>query len=58
MKGKLEAFEHNRRNRFKPAIAFVKKAKTATFLLAEGKSEESMIFSKKSVRTYTWRRNR
>ncbi len=34
LKGKLEAFEHNRQNRFEPAIQFVLEAKQATFLLA------------------------
>jgi len=58
LKGKLEAFEHNRKNRFEPAIAFIKEAKQATFLLAEGNSEQKRDFLKKSVRTFRWRRNR
>ena len=47
MKGKLEAFERNRTNRFEPAIAFIKEAKKATFLLAEGNQEKKRDFLKK-----------
>ena len=47
LKGKLEAFEHNRQNRFEPAIQFVLEAKNATFLLAEGKREKNRDFLKK-----------
>jgi DNA invertase Pin-like site-specific DNA recombinase len=47
LKGKLEAFEHNRQNRFEPAIAFIKEAKNATFLLAEGNAEQKRDFLKK-----------
>jgi hypothetical protein len=47
LKGKLEAFEQNRKNRFEPAIAFIKEAKDATFLLAEGNSEQKRDFLKK-----------
>ena len=47
LKGKLEAFERNRKNRFEPAIAFIKEAKDATFLLAEGNSEQKRDFLKK-----------
>jgi site-specific DNA recombinase len=47
LRGKLEAFERNRANRFEPAIAFVKEAKKATFLLAEGKAEEKRDFLRK-----------
>ena len=35
LKGKLEAFKRNRKNRFEPVIASVSEAKNATFLLAE-----------------------
>ena len=47
MRGKLEVFEHNRTNRFEPAIQFVLKAKQATFLLAEGNHEKNRDFLKK-----------
>jgi hypothetical protein len=47
LKGKLEAFEHNRQNRFEPAIRFISEAKDATFLLAEGNSEKKRDFLKK-----------
>ena len=47
LKGKLEAFEHNRQNRFEPAIQFVSEAKNATFLLAEGNKEKNRDFLKK-----------
>lgn len=47
LKGQLEAFEHNRRNRFEPAIQFVLAAKQATFLLAEGNLEKKRDFLKK-----------
>ena len=47
LRGKLEAFEHNRTNRFEPAIRFVKEAKDATFLLAEGNQEKNRDFLKK-----------
>ncbi len=47
LRGKLEAFEHNRQNRFEPAIAFIKEAKQATFLLAGGNSEQKRDFLKK-----------
>ena len=47
LKGKLEAFEHNRQNRFEPAIQFVLEAKQATFLLAEGNREKNRDFLKK-----------
>jgi len=47
LKGKLEAFEHNRTNRFEPAIQFVLEAKQATFLLAEGNHEKNRDFLKK-----------
>ena len=47
LKGKLEAFEHNRQNRFEPAIRFILEAKQATFLLAEGNQEKNRDFLKK-----------
>jgi hypothetical protein len=47
LRGKLEAFEHNRANRFEPAIRFVLVAKDATILLAEGNSERKRDFLKK-----------
>ena len=47
LRGKLEAFEHNRKNRFEPAIRFVKEAKDATFLLAEINREKNRDFLKK-----------
>jgi len=47
LKGKLEAFEHNRTNRFEPAIRFVLEAKQATILLAEGNQEKNRDFLKK-----------
>ena len=47
MRDKLEEFEHNRTNRFEPAIQFVKEAKNATFLLAEGNQEKNRDFLKK-----------
>jgi hypothetical protein len=43
----LEAFEHNRRNRFEPAIQFVLETKQATILLSEGKPEQKRDFLKK-----------
>jgi len=47
LKGVLEAFRDNRRNRFEPAIAFVKEAKDATILLAEGNPEKKRDFLRK-----------
>jgi hypothetical protein len=47
LRGKLEAFERNRANRFEPAIQFVSEAKQATFLLAEGNREKKRDFLKK-----------
>ena len=47
LRGKLEAFEQNRLNRFEPAIAFINEAKQATILLAEGNSEQKRDFLKK-----------
>ena len=44
LKGKLEAFEHNRQNRFEPAIRFILEAKDATFLLAKGNQEKKRDF--------------
>jgi hypothetical protein len=46
-RGKLEEFERNRRNRFEPAIAFIKEAKQATILLAEGNAEQKRDFLRK-----------
>ena len=47
LRGKLEAFERNRQNRFEPAIQFVSEAKQATILLAEGNREKKRDFLKK-----------
>ena len=47
LRGKLEAFEQNRTNRFEPAIQFVKEAKTATILLAEKNPEKNRDFLRK-----------
>jgi len=47
LKGKLEAFERNRQNRFEPAIKFILEAKMGTILLAEGNSEQKRDFLKK-----------
>jgi hypothetical protein len=47
LKGKLEAFERNRQNRFEPAIRFILEAKQATILLAEGNQEKNRDFLKK-----------
>jgi site-specific DNA recombinase len=47
LKGKLEAFERNRLNRFEPLMQFVSEAKNATFLLAEGNKEKNRDFLKK-----------
>jgi hypothetical protein len=43
----LESFEHNRRNRFEPAIRFVLEAKHGAKLLAEGNPEQKRDFLKK-----------
>jgi hypothetical protein len=47
LRGKLAAFEHNRQNRFEPAIQFVLEAKNSTFLLAERNREKNRDFLKK-----------
>jgi DNA invertase Pin-like site-specific DNA recombinase len=47
LRGKLDAFEANRLNRFEPAIQFVLEAKHGGILLAEGKPEEKRDFLKK-----------
>ena len=47
LRGKLEAFEHNRRNRFEPAIRFVLEAKHGAQLLADGNPEQKRDFLKK-----------
>ena len=44
LKGKLVAFEHNRRNRLEPAIAFINEAKQATFFLTDGNPDKSRDF--------------
>lgn len=48
LRAKLDAFEHNRKNRFEPVIQFVLEAKQATFLLSEGKPERKRDFLKKN----------
>jgi hypothetical protein len=47
LRGKLEAFETNRHNRFEPAIRFALEAKHAAILLSEGNSEQKRDFLKK-----------
>jgi site-specific DNA recombinase len=47
LRGKLESFEANRRNRFEPAIRFVLEAKHGADLLAEGNQEKKRDFLKK-----------
>ena len=47
LRGKLEAVERNRQNRFEPAMQFVLEAKMATYLLADGNSEKERHFLKK-----------
>ena len=47
LRGKLEAFERNRQNRFEPAIPLVSEAKQAAFLLAEEYQEMKRDFLKK-----------
>ncbi len=47
LRGKLEAFETNRHNRFEPAIRFVLEAKYASILLSEGNPEQKRDFLKK-----------
>ena len=47
LRGTLEAFEHNRQNRFEPAIQFVLEAKQSTILLSQGKPEQKRDFLKK-----------
>jgi hypothetical protein len=47
LRGKLEAFEVNRQNRFEPAIQFVLEAKQATCLLDEGNREKTRDFLRK-----------
>ena len=48
IRGKLEAFETNRLNRFEPAIRFVLEAKHGANLLAEGNPEQKRDFLKKT----------
>ena len=52
LRGKLEGFEANRRNRFEPASRFVLEAKHGAKLLDDGKPEEKRDFLKKIGRTY------
>ena len=47
LRGKLEALEENRANRFEPAIQFVQEAKNATILLAERNPEKNRDFLRK-----------
>ena len=47
LRGKLEAFGENRRNRFEPAIQFVLEAKHGAKLLVEGNPDEKRDFLKK-----------
>ena len=47
LKGRLEAFEHKRQNRFEPAIRFILDAKMGTLSLAEGNIEKNRDFLKK-----------
>lgn len=47
LRGKLEAFDANRKNRFEPAIQFVLEAKYGEKLVAEGNPEQKRDFLKK-----------
>jgi len=47
LRGKLESFAQNSKNRFEPVTRFVLEAKHASILLAEGKPEEKRDFLKK-----------
>ncbi|HEY4246716.1 MAG TPA: recombinase family protein [Lacunisphaera sp.] len=47
LRGKLESFEHNRQNRFEPAIRFVLEAKHGATLPIEGNPEKKRDFLKK-----------
>ena len=47
LRGKLESFGENRRNRFEPAIRFVLEAKHGGELLADGNPEQKRDFLKK-----------
>jgi hypothetical protein len=47
LRGKLESFAENRRNRFEPAIRFVLEAKHGGKLLVEGNPEQKRDFLKK-----------
>ena len=47
LRGKLESFEANRRNRFEPAIRFVLEAKQGAKLVLEGNPEQKRDFLKK-----------
>ncbi len=46
-KGKLEAFEQARANRFEPSLAFVNEAKNAAFLLVEKNRDKNRDFLRK-----------
>jgi hypothetical protein len=48
LRGKLEAIEANRRNRFEPAIRFVLEAKSLANLLAEGNPDKNRDFLQKT----------
>ena len=47
LRGKLESFAQNSRNRFEPVTRFVLEARNASILIAEGKPEEKRDFLKK-----------
>jgi hypothetical protein len=47
LKGKLEAFEQARANRFEPSLAFVNEAKNAAFLLVEKNRDKNRDFLRK-----------
>ncbi len=47
LRGKLEAYQENRRNRFEPAIQFVLEAKHGAKLLVEGNPDQKRDFLKK-----------
>ena len=46
LRGRIEQAEQDQANRFEPAIAFISRAKQATFLLTRGKEEEKRDFFK------------
>lgn len=47
LKGKLEAFEQARANRFEPSLAFVNEAKNAAFLLVQKDRDKNRDFLRK-----------